>query len=241
MNPDKNTRLFIVLLAAGLLLVGTTVFLQGQSIIKMQKSLSTIAESIDNWDVKPEPEAEENRPLTTSERRLLTIVEANTKIEELESLQEIGDWNSEFNPAKINSEPLLVDTTTLHLPYDPTWGNDMYELDTFDELNSEIYFGPMHANFLTSAYRSGSVRVIESRSLDAALNDSSYTTIDCSGQETFKPVKVKVKNIDAIRFEGEACEGGWVGFEVKLPKHNVVLISSSPSNEDLVRWVLERM
>jgi hypothetical protein len=43
MNQDKNTRLFIIVLAAGLLLVGTTVFLQGQSIMKMQKSLSTIA------------------------------------------------------------------------------------------------------------------------------------------------------------------------------------------------------
>ena len=59
MNPDKNTRLFIIVLAAGLLLVGTTVFLQGQSIMKMQKSLSKIAEQVDG-EYGPPPNLEQN-------------------------------------------------------------------------------------------------------------------------------------------------------------------------------------
>lgn len=60
MNPDKNTRLFILMLAAGLLLVGTTVFVQGQSIMKMQKSLSKIADSLDGAEYGPPPNIEQN-------------------------------------------------------------------------------------------------------------------------------------------------------------------------------------
>lgn len=47
MNLEKSNRLFILAMAAGLLLVGTTVFIQGQSIMRIEKSIRSITSQLD--------------------------------------------------------------------------------------------------------------------------------------------------------------------------------------------------
>lgn len=53
MNLEKSNRLFILVIAAGLLLVGTTVFVQGQTIMRMQKSIKKLADSISKQEARP--------------------------------------------------------------------------------------------------------------------------------------------------------------------------------------------
>jgi hypothetical protein len=240
MNPDKNIRLFIFALAAGLLLVGTTVFLQGQSIMKMQKSLSTIADSIAKQGVKPASEPEKKAPAAT-ERKLLTMADANSRI--MSFIAEVeGDWNDKVVPTSMTTEPMMLDNgRTLHVPYDASWGNAKYEIDTFELENGTYHFGPMWISDMTGAFRLGEVRVTNARSLDAALADPTYTSKDCSQIETFIPKKVRIKNVDAVRFEGVECEGEGLGYEVQFGDKNLVFKDYYTREDVLSRWVLERM
>lgn len=60
MNLEKSNRLFILAIAAGLLLVCTTVFLQGQSIARIEKSLRSVASQLDGSEYGPPPNIEQN-------------------------------------------------------------------------------------------------------------------------------------------------------------------------------------
>jgi hypothetical protein len=232
MNQDKTQNLFIALLAAGLLVMGTGIYVLSQQVKDLRPSSPTPATQ--------EPAAKDtNTPAVR--QRTLTMAEANQSLTELIAMDVGGNWNDKIVASRLVSEPLLVDDTTLHLPYDPKWGNDMYQLDTFDEMESDIYFGPMYVGEFGGAWRPGSVRVTPSRTLDAAMADPTYTSVGCSGEKTFKPAKVKVGNVDTVRYEGEACEATWVGYEIRLPQHNVIISATPTSDEQLIRWVLERM
>src|SRR5688572_29430462 len=160
MNPDKNTRLFIILLAAGLLLVGTTVFLQGQSIMSMQESLAKIAHSLGKSEATS-TKTETGKPVAT-ERKLLTMADGNSRLLALiAEVEAAGDWNDEVVPSKLTTEPMMLDNgRTLHIPYDPSWGNAKYEIDTFEMENGSYRFGPMWLAEISGAYRLGEVRVI---------------------------------------------------------------------------------
>lgn len=240
MNPDKNTRLFILVLAAGLLLVGTTVFVQGQSIMKMQKSLSIIADSIGKADVKTAPTTE-TKPSASSDRKLLTYADANSRLIAL--IAEVdADWNDKIDLTQVTTEPMTVGNgRKVHVPYDASWGNARYELDTFEFADGVFHFGPMMLSEMHGAVRYGTLREASARSLDAALEDAIYTSQDCSMTETFKPSKVRVGNVDAVRFEGMSCEGGWVGYEIQFGDRNLILTDMFTDSDMLSRWVLERM
>jgi hypothetical protein len=244
MNPDKNTRLFIIVLAAGLLLVGTTVFLQGQSIMKIQKSLSTIADSIDKQDVKlaPTPEVKTSTSTPTpSDRKLLTLPDANSRLISLIA-QVDADWNEKIDLEKMTTEPMtLGNGRKVHVPFDPSWGNSRYELDTFEFSDGTYHFGPMMLSEMHGALRYGMLRETKARSLEAALQDKEYTSQDCTLSETFTPAKVRVGNVDTVRFEGSSCEGGWIGYEIQFGDRNLIISDSFKAGDELSRWVLERM
>lgn len=240
MNPDKNTRLFIIMLAAGLLLVGTAVFLQGQSIMKMQESLATIADSIGKEDLKPAPVPDVKTP-TASERKLLTLADANKRLLSLID-QTNNDWNEKIDATKMTTEPMTVGNgRKVHVPFNVSWGNARYELDTFEFGDGAYHFGPMMLSEMHGALRYGTLRETKARTLDEALKDASYTSQDCTMTKTFKPSKVRVGNVDAVRFEGLACEGGWIGYEIQFGDRNLIITDSFKEGDELSRWVLERM
>ena len=229
MNQDKTQNLFIALIAAGLLIMGTGIYVLSQQVRDLRPSSPT--------PIVQEPATK----MPVERQQTLTMAEANQNVAEVIAMDAAGKWNDQIVVSRLVSEPLLVDNTTLHLPYDPKWGNDMYQLDTFDEMESDVYFGPMYVSEFGGASRPGSVRVTPSRTLDAAMADPTYTSVGCSGEKTFKPAKVRVGNVDAVRYEGEACEATWVGYEIRLPQHNVIISATPISDEQLIRWVLERM
>lgn len=237
MQKMTPSTVFHAALIVGLLLIGGGVYLVSQQV-------RTVSETVRELEgKKPTATSTSDQPTTPStERQLLTIQEAERRLMEFDVVINSGNWNTSYDIATLQAEPLELDNgRTLHVPYDIAWGNDQYQLDTFEVVNGDYIFGPMHANFLFGAYRDGFIRVRESRSLNDALADPAYSTENCNGDVTFKPAKVKVKNVDAVRYEGEACEGAWVGYEIRFGTNNLILVTGPQGGEDLLKFVLERM
>ncbi|MCK9360941.1 hypothetical protein M0Q28_01800 [Patescibacteria group bacterium] len=234
MQKDTIQNVFIGILVGGIVLLSGGMFF-------LYQQMRSVSESVKQIEQTPTTKAETPTPATPVQQRTLTLEEANRRLLEFTALEESGDWNSQYLLANLQAEPLQIGNGTVHLPYDPEWGNAQYQLDTFDEANGEYFFGPMYFSEFGGASRPGSVRETSSRTLEAALADPSYTSEGCSGTKTFKPVLLNVGNIQAVRYEGEACEATWVGYEISVQDRNLIISVSPAAEEDLALWVLERM
>jgi hypothetical protein len=117
MNPDKNTRLFIIVLAAGLLLVGTTVFLQGQSIMKMEKSLSKIAEQV-GGEYGPPPNIEQNDCVWSGGEYKNGVCDCGKdySLENGSCVGAIGGTKKEIEESKIKQEALMQQSASESVP-----------------------------------------------------------------------------------------------------------------------------
>lgn len=174
-------------------------------------------------------------------RVLLSLEQANARISGL--VAEIDrDWNTEIVSSRMTTEPMMLENgRKVHIPYDSAWGNAHYELDTIEVSEGAYYFGPMIVSEMLGAVRLGSLREARYRTLDEALKDASYTSQDCSGEKTFSPIKIRVGNVNAVRFEAMSCEGGWTGYEIQFGDRNLIITDSHKEGDELSRWVLERM
>ncbi len=251
MNKDNIQNIFIALLAAGLFLLGVGVYAIGNQLISVSDSVKRIEQGLMVQDSKTGVGVTEATTQTSTgpKRQVLTLVEANEQLANLVDVQNRGGFSYTIDFQELVPRYEIIDGLQITFPYDESWGEPGYVLPTYDLIDKLYHFGPMIISELHGAFRSATLSVIPKRTLDEALEDKKYIGRDCSGTETFLPTKTSVPHkeypgpwfeIQAVRFEGEACEGAWVGYEVEGRTSNFVFISSPESNDELLRWVISR-
>ncbi len=240
----------IALFAIAIIALGTAIFLQGRELAMVTEKLDTMSESMmeasdmmDDAMMKMEEmsdKMEEDKMMMeeVSTRTELTLFAANEMLEVL--LPRELNWNYDLNLSTAKVRNVSVNGGILVIPYHDEWGDDTYMVTSHDEKDGQISFGPLFLSELHSAFREGLFTKAAKRSQEAALADEGYVTTNCRSEQNPLPEIVTVGEYTAVKFQGEHCEGGWVGYEIFGEDANYKFQSSPQANDELLRWVIER-
>jgi hypothetical protein len=251
MNKDTIQSIFTGVLLAGLILLAGGVYLLALQVETVSKSIQRIERDAMEAGQKTEDAMmKEDSVLRQTEPHELTLAEAETNLSDLLALQDRGGFNSKLDFQTLVPRYKIIDGLQIAFPYDQAWGGPSYTIPAYELIEKQVYhFGPMTLSEFYGPYRAATLRVVPLRSLEEALRDERYISKDCGGSTTFTPVVTTIPSSEypgprfdrrAVRFEGEACEAVWVGYEVMGRTSNFVFTSGPEANDELLQWVISR-